>query len=54
MGFQETKQEGIDMQTASFFWGSKAHIWASVPAVGAFGGLALLWDPDRPAMKEVL
>lgn len=42
------------MKTSRFFGGNGAHRVVLVPAKGASGGLALLWDEDRVNVLEVL
>lgn len=54
VGIQETKRSIFSMKLACLCWGSNAVNFSSIAALGNSGGLAILWDPDRIHVLEII
>lgn len=54
LGLQETKREQFHMRVAKYFWGNRTFKSTFIPATGASGGLAMIWDPDRVEVTSIL
>lgn len=54
VGLQETKRSILGVRVARYLWGNGAFKCTSLAAKGFSGGLAMLWDPDRMAVVEIV